>query len=54
MRSAIYQNDVTTIEKMIKSDGIDVDAVISVSIIITSYDIICYSNNYYKHTLLSH
>ena len=54
MYAAILQNDVTKIEKMIKSDGIDVNAVLTVSIIITSSDIICYSNNYYKHTLLSH
>ena len=36
MRDAILQNDVTKIEKMIKSDGIDVNAVTCVSIIITT------------------
>ena len=35
MRNAIDRDDITTIEQMIKEDGIDVNAVIAVSIIIT-------------------
>ena len=35
MQHAILNNDITTIERMIKEDGIDVNAVIGVSIIIT-------------------
>ena len=40
MQMAILQGDATTIEKMIATDGIDVNAVI-VSIIITSYNFTC-------------
>ena len=46
MRNAIYQGDAQTIEKMITRDRIDVNAVISVSIIITSYNFTCI-NCYY-------
>ena len=35
MQDAIERDDITTIEQMIKEDGIDVNAVILVSIIIT-------------------
>ena len=35
MRDAILNDDITTIERMITQDGIDVNAVIYVSIIIT-------------------
>ena len=40
MKNAIRQGDTQTIEKMITTDGIDVDADI-VSIIITSYNFTC-------------
>ena len=40
MRRAIRQGDAQTIEKMIATDGIDVNADI-VSIIITSYNFTC-------------
>ena len=33
--NAIYNNDVTTVEKVFKENGIDINAVITVSIIIT-------------------
>ena len=46
MRNAIYQGDAQTIEKMIITDDIDVNAVINVSIIITSYNFTCI-NCYY-------
>ena len=41
MRNAIEQDDAQTIEKMITTDDIDVNAVILVSIIITSYNFTC-------------
>ena len=40
MNIAIYQGDAQTIEKMITTDGIDVNAIL-VSIIITSYNFTC-------------
>ena len=40
MRRAVTQGDAQTIEKMIATDGIDINAVI-VSIIITSYNFTC-------------
>ena len=40
MVDAIYQGDAQTIEKMVTTDGIDVNAVI-VSNIITSYNFTC-------------
>ena len=46
MRDAIGKGDVQTIEKMITTDDIDVNAVIDVSIIITSYNFTCI-NCYY-------
>ena len=46
MRNAINQDDAQTIEKMIITDDIDVNAVIYVSIIITSYNFTCI-NCYY-------
>ena len=46
MFNAIYQGDAQTIEKMIKTDDIDVNAYIYVSIIITSYNFTC-TNCYY-------
>ena len=46
MRNAIEQGDAQTIEKMIITDDIDVNAVIAVSIIITSYNFTCI-NCYY-------
>ena len=46
MLNAISQGDAQTIEKMIITDDIDVNAVIIVSIIITSYDFTCI-NCYY-------
>ena len=41
MQNAILQGDAQTIEKMIITDDIDVNAVITVSIIITSYNFTC-------------
>ena len=46
MEYAIEQGDAQTIEKMIITDDIDVNAVILVSIIITSYNFTCI-NCYY-------
>ena len=46
MHNAIQQGDAQTIEKMITTDDIDVNAVIFVSIIITSYNFTCI-NCYY-------
>ena len=46
MLDVIEQGDAQTIEKMIKTDDIDVNAVILVSIIITSYNFTCI-NCYY-------
>ena len=46
MLNAIQQGDAQTIEKMIITDDIDVNADISVSIIITSYNFTCI-NCYY-------
>ena len=40
MTIAIYQGDAQTIEKMITTDGIDVNAIL-VSIIIISYNFTC-------------
>ena len=40
MQNAIFQGDARTIEKMITTDGIDVNAAI-VSIIVTSYNFTC-------------
>ena len=41
MRWAIRDGNVQTVENMIKRDGINVNAVIDVSIITTSYTSIC-------------
>ena len=46
MQDAIILGDAQTIEKMITTDDIDVNAVIAVSIIITSYNFTCI-NCYY-------
>ena len=46
MKEAIYQGDAQTIEKMITTDDVDVNAVLFVSIIITSYNFTCI-NCYY-------
>ena len=46
MRNAIDQGDAQTIEKMITTDDININAVI-VSIIITSYNFTCINYCYY-------
>ena len=45
MRNAIEQGDAQTIENLITRNGIDINAVIWVSTIITSYNFTCI--NYY-------
>ena len=42
MIRAIIDGNVQTVENMIKRDGIDVNAVIAVSTITTSYNSTCY------------
>ena len=53
MWDAIREGDAQSIETMITRNGIDVNAVISVSIIITSYNLhalIIIIHSTYKHT----
>lgn len=56
MHNAIMSDDITTIEQMILQDGIDVNAVILVSIIITiniSYMFTCYNCALASNTITS-